>query len=258
MDSSRQVPERSAAPGAEPNQTGARWTSLVRSGVFFLLLAAIVGSGYGLCRWFGLSPGWLGGAVAVESGGYRHGSWLLSLRQDTESVLVARRPLLMGATIKEPGQDFVVERRPKAGLPRHTLSRLFQVQDHILNKSLAAGSVLVEDDLMRPEGRLCNDVGPGYRAVTLDLRANPGDALPIPERSRADITFRPKHGDKSQARELLQRITVLELEEVPTRNPDSGPSTWRASLVVMEEQAVKLAVACSEGELWVKEAEPDP
>src|SRR5579884_110475 len=171
--------------------------------------------------------------------------------EEKVKILVAKVKIPMGTKIKDPEKYFVEKEFVKGTEPKKAIASFEQLKDKCLNKTINVEVHVTPDDLMTAETiGLSNDIPPGMRAVTIQVRSDTvvgGFVLP---RSRVDVISTTRTETGPLARIMLQDVLVLAVDTVHVRDGDK--QTIAASTVTLQvkpDDAERLALASSLGEL---------
>jgi Flp pilus assembly protein CpaB len=191
-------------------------------------------------------------AVTCGLGASYMTSRLLAERQtdDTEkvAVLVAKKNLDMGLTIKKVEDFFEEKKFTKGDEPKNAIVKLEDLQARVLKRSLRGGDFVTGDDLLSDkDGGISTLMAQGYRAI--GIRVNIADiasgfaSLPM---SRVDLiwTVRRATDKDSSSRILLENVLVLAADTQTTRVEGSGAMPASVVTVALKpEDILKVSMA---------------
>jgi Flp pilus assembly protein CpaB len=133
--------------------------------------------------------------------------------QERVVVLVARKKLDTGCTIKDPKDFFAEKAVIKGEEPKNAVTKLDDLKDRVVKHSLREGDIVCGSDLLRDHdsGSIASLMIPkGHRAVRIRAQWT-GSILPG---SRVDLIATLRHGpDKSVSHAVLQNVLVLAMDQ---------------------------------------------
>jgi Flp pilus assembly protein CpaB len=180
-------------------------------------------------------------------------------------VLVAKKSMNMGDTIKVPEDTFGTKAYPRGEEPRNAILDAEQLKGRVVKRPLRANDFVTEDDLLadsdEPWGK--QKFAPGYRAVAIrvsnDITAYALANLP---NSRVDVisTVRRSDGNTAYSQVLLNNALVLSAEGRTERDKSGKLRPYQVvTLALRGEDALRVALAGEVGPLRImrrKMAEP--
>jgi pilus assembly protein CpaB len=189
----------------------------------------------------------MGVAIACGLGASYMTSRLLAERNTDDEprvdVLVAKKALNMGDTIKSPEDLFHVKRFIKGEEPPGSVTDYEALRNRILKKPLRVGDHVTQEDLFGDKDSidvLAALLAPGHRAVGVRVSAESSAygfaTLPL---SRVDVisTVRRADDKSTYSQVLLENILVLAADDKTRRSDDGKP---------MPSQVVTLALKPSD------------
>ena len=199
-------------------------------------------------------------AVTCGLGASYMTSRLLADRQTDDSekvaVLVAKRGVNNGETIKVPQDVFEEKLYVKNEEPRDAITKFEDLKGRVLKKALRQGDFVRADDLLDskdPQTAFSYNLPQGYRAV--GQRVNPesiaGGFASLPH-SRVDVINTVRRGDDktSYSQIILENVLVLAADAKTTR--DEGGNAMPANIVVFAlspEDVLKLSLCREVGNI---------
>jgi pilus assembly protein CpaB len=193
-------------------------------------------------------------AVACGLGASYMTSKLLAERnkqqpEQTVSVLVARAKIVSWQPLKNPEQLFEVKEYPQNLAPPRAIGDPAELLNQRLNKTLDAGKPVTRDDLLSKEQMsLAEQLQPGQRAIAIKVSAESlvgGFVLPS---TRVDVICTTRGNDAS-SRIILQHMLVLAVDTQSERTEQKTILGQTVTLAATPEEATRLALASSAGEL---------
>ncbi len=151
------------------------------------------------------------------------------------AVLVAKRTVNNGETIKVPPDLFEEKLYVKGEEPRDAIAKLEDLKGRVLKKALRQGDFIRADDLLDsrdPQSAFSYNLPQGYRAigqrVNIESIAGGFASLPL---SRVDVILTVRRGDdkSSFAQIILQNVLVLAADAKTAR--DEGGNAMPATTV---------------------------
>lgn len=199
-------------------------------------------------------------AVTCGLGASYMTSRLLAERQQEETekvqILVAKRNLNMGETIKNPQDLFEVKEYNKGEEPKDAIRDHEALKGRILKIHRRAGDFIRIEDLMSstdPAASIAAHLPAGYRAVglrvNLESSAHGWATLPL---SRVDVINTVRRGDdrSTYASYLLENVLVLAIDAGSQRTEDGRPMPGQVVLFALSpEDVLKLSLAREMGTL---------
>jgi pilus assembly protein CpaB len=191
-------------------------------------------------------------AVTCGLGASYMTSRLLAERQpeDTEKVtiLVAKKNLDMGLTIKKVEDFFEEKKFLKGDEPKNAIVEIKDLQTRVLKRSLRSGDFVTGDDLLSDKDTgLSNLMAQGYRAMGISVRiadiASGFASLPM---SRVDLiwTVRRATDKDSSSRVLLENVLVLAADQQTVRTEGSAAMPANVVTVALKpEDILKVSMA---------------
>lgn len=201
----------------------------------------------------------MGVAITCGLGASYMTSRLLAERQVEEPekvlVLVAKKSLNMGDTVKVPEEMFQEKQYSKGEEPIGAIADVKLLKDRILKRPLRTGDFVTPEDLMSGEGGDAMHVKlpPGFRAVgvrvNIESSAFGFASLPL---SRVDIISTVRRGDDkaTYSQVLLENVLVLAADDKTQRDESGKPMpTQVVTLALKPEDALRVALASEMGNL---------
>jgi pilus assembly protein CpaB len=201
----------------------------------------------------------MGVAIACGLGASYMTSRLLAERSSDDepkiTVLVARRTLNIGDTIKVPDDLFQEKKFTRGEEPQGAITDAEQVKNRVLKRPLRPGDHVTQDDLISgTEGDGMSIVLPGgYRAigvrVNVESTAFGFACLPL---SRVDLVSTVRRADDkaTYSQVLLENVLVLAADDKMRRGDDGKPMPSQVvTLALKPEDALKVALAAELGSL---------
>jgi len=199
-------------------------------------------------------------AVTCGLGASYMTSRLLAERQHEESekvqVLVAKRNLNMGETIKNPTDLFEFKEFVKGEEPRDAVREFDALKGRVLKIHRRAGDFVRPEDLLSstdPAATFQAHLPSGYRAVGLRVNLETSAAgwatLPL---SRVDVINTVRRGDdrSTYSHFLLENVLVLAIDQGMNRNEDGRAMPGQVVIFALSpEDVLKLNVGRESGTL---------
>ena len=171
-------------------------------------------------------------AVTCGLGASYMTSRLLADRGDSDAekvvVLVAKRAVNNGETIKVPQEIFEEKLYVKGEEPRDAIAKFDDLKGRVVKKSLRQNDFVRADDLIDskdPQAAFAQNLPDGYRAMGLrvNLESTASGFASLPH-SRVDIILTVRRGDdkSSYAKTILENVLVLAVDGKTQR--DEGGS----------------------------------
>ena len=191
-------------------------------------------------------------AVTCGLGASYMTSRLLAERQPEDSekvaVLVAKKNLDMGLSIKKVEDFFEEKKFTKGDEPKNAIVKFEDLQTRVLKRSLRAGDFVTGDDLLSDkDGGISTLMAQGYRAIGIRVSiadiASGFASLPM---SRVDLiwTVRRATDKDSISRILLENVLVLAADTQTTRVEGSGAMPASVVTVALKpEDILKVSMA---------------
>jgi pilus assembly protein CpaB len=191
-------------------------------------------------------------AVTCGLGASYMTSRLLAERQpeadDKVKVLIAKKSLNQGMTLKNVNELFEVKEFPKGTEPKEAIVNADDLKDRVLNRSLRAEDHVTPGDLFgKDQAGIAGLMAQGYRAI--GIRVSPESiasgfaATPL---SRVDViwTVRRANDKDSASRVLLENVLVLAADQQTVRSENGGAMLANVVTVALKpEDALKVAMA---------------
>jgi Flp pilus assembly protein CpaB len=184
-------------------------------------------------------------AVTCGLGASYMTSRLLAERQQEDvekvQVLVAKRNLNMGETIKTPQDVFEFKEYTKGEEPRDAVREFDSLKGRILKIHRRAGDFVRPDDLLSssdPAAAFTANLPSGYRAVGLRINQETSAAgwatLPL---SRVDVINTVRRGDdrSTYSQFLLENVLVLAIDQGTQRT--EGGQAMPGQVVIFSRSA---------------------
>jgi pilus assembly protein CpaB len=202
----------------------------------------------------------MGVAIACGLGASYMTSRLLAERNTDDEpkidVLVAKKNLNMGDTIKTPEELFQQKRYVKGEEPAGAVTDFESLKNRVLKRPLRPGDHVTQEDMFGDKDNidvLAFLLAPGHRAV--GIRVNVESAafgfatLPL---SRVDIisTVRRADDKATYAQVLLENVLVLAADDKTRRSEDGKPMPSQVVTVALKpEDTLKVRLAAEMGTL---------
>jgi len=179
-------------------------------------------------------------------------------QEDVEKVqvLVAKRNLNMGETIKNPQDLFEMKEYTKGEEPREAIRELESLKGRVLKIHRRAGDFIRNEDVLSsndPAASFASHLPTGYRAVGLRVNLESSGAgwatLPL---SRVDVINTVRRGDdrSTYSQFLLENVLVLAIDQGNQRNEEGRPMPGQVVLFALSpEDVLKMSVAREVGTL---------
>jgi Flp pilus assembly protein CpaB len=172
-------------------------------------------------------------------------------------VLVAKKSMNMGDTIKVPEDTFGTKAYPRGEEPRNAILDAEQLKGRVVKRPLRANDFVTEDDLLadrdEPWGK--QKFAPGYRAVAVrvsnDITAYALANLP---NSRVDVisTARRSDSNTTYSKVLIENVLVQSAEACTERDESGKLLPYHVvTLVLRGEDALRVALASELGPLRI-------
>jgi len=201
----------------------------------------------------------MGVAIACGLGASYMTSRLLAERRvddsETVTVLVAKKGLHIGDTIKVPEDLFQPKVFLKGEEPKNAISELDLLRSRIVKRPLRTGDFVTIDDLIGDkDGDFMNvKLAPGYRAVGVRVNVESSAygfaSLPL---ARVDIISTVRRGDDkaTYSQVLLENVLVLAADDKTQRDESGKPMPSQVvTLALKPDEALKVALASELGSL---------
>jgi pilus assembly protein CpaB len=164
-------------------------------------------------------------------------------------ILVAKKKLAMGETIKKPEDMFDVKKVDKGTEPKDAVAvndYVKELKGKILTRSLQTGDALHADDV-NPDTSLAAKLPDGFRAVGIrvDAASVAGGFASLPL-SRVDVMWTVRRGDDktSFSKLLLEDVLVLAADGTRVRTEgDSAMPANTVTLALKPEDCAKIELA---------------
>jgi pilus assembly protein CpaB len=174
--------------------------------------------------------------------------------QEKIVILVARKTLDTGTTIKEPRDMFTEKAVLKDEEPKNSVSKFEELKGRVLKHTLREGDFVSSADLLSDKESFIAYILPkGYRAMglrcTIEGIAAGFASLPL---SRVDILSTVRRGDDKQSysKVLLQNVLVLAADQEMHRPDDKNAMLATVVTVALTpEETLKVALAKEYGPL---------
>jgi Flp pilus assembly protein CpaB len=173
------------------------------------------------------------------------------------AVLMVQRKVPVFDLIRAPEVYFKVRALPPEQAPRGALVHLDQVRNQRFNRPLHTGQVVTADDLLDLEqlgGR--RTWRPALRAVEVPVHYEEG-ATALAPGSRVDVVLVPASEGPPSPRTVLEDARVLRVQR-PAPTAEGAARTWKVTVQAMPEQAMRLFLAQTNGELRLRIRSPAP
>jgi pilus assembly protein CpaB len=201
----------------------------------------------------------MGVAIACGLGASYMTSRLLAERQSDDepkvSVLVAKKNLNVGDTIKQPDEQFQEKKFVRGDEPPGAIDSAEILKNRVLKRPLRAGDHITQDDLIGDKDTYGMPfvLTEGYRAIGVRVNAESvasGFAsLPL---SRVDIINTVRRGDdkSTYSQVILENVLVLAADTEMRRDESGKPQPAQVvTLALKPEEALKVALAREMGTL---------
>jgi pilus assembly protein CpaB len=201
----------------------------------------------------------MGVAIACGLGASYMTSRLLAERSSDDdpkvTVLVAKKILNIGDTIKVPEEMFQEKKFTRGDEPPGAIDNIELIKNRVLRRPLRAGDHVTPEDLMGDkDGDGMNIVLPaGFRAVgvrvNVESAASGFASLPL---SRVDIVSTVRRADdkSTYAQVLLENVLVLAADDKMRRDDSGKPMPSQVvTLALKPEDALKVRLAGEMGTL---------
>jgi Flp pilus assembly protein CpaB len=170
--------------------------------------------------------------------------------QEKVVILVARKNLDTGATIKDPTEMFAEKAIPRGDEPKSAVSRFDEVKGRVLKHTLREGDFVSGNDLLSDkESWIAYSLPKGHMAmgIRVNMEGIAGGFASLPL-SRVDVIATIR--DKGFSQVLLQNVLVLAADQQTVR--DEGKGAMPAAVVTVAltpEQILKASLAKEFGPL---------
>ena len=198
-------------------------------------------------------------AVTCGLGASYMTSRLLAERSADDSekvaILVAKKQIDNGATIKVPQDWFEEKLFVKGEEPREALAKLEDLKGRIMKRALRVGDFIRAEDMLdsKDPQNVAANLPEGYRAVSqrVNLESTSSGFANLPQ-SRVDVIQTVRRGDdkSNYAQIILENVLVLAAEQRTMR--DEGGHAMPAAVVTFalsHEDAKTLMLAREDGPL---------
>jgi pilus assembly protein CpaB len=165
-------------------------------------------------------------------------------------LLVARKALPLGQTIKTPKDLFVEKQVTRDDAPKDAVNDPKMLEGKTLRRSLRAGDHIFADDIK--EGPVTLEVPPGMRAVGLrvTVEAIAAGFASLPG-SKVDILFnmRGNNADTTFSMKLLQNVLVLAADTTDGQVDTRAMPASVVTLALTPKDAERVSLATENGTL---------
>jgi len=171
------------------------------------------------------------------------------------AILVAKKQIDNGATIKVPQDWFEEKLFVKGEEPREALAKLEDLKGRIMKRALRVGDFIRAEDMLdsKDPQNVAANLPEGYRAVSqrVNLESTSSGFANLPQ-SRVDVIQTVRRGDdkSNYAQIILENVLVLAAEQRTMR--DEGGHAMPAAVVTFalsHEDAKTLMLAREDGPL---------
>jgi pilus assembly protein CpaB len=202
----------------------------------------------------------MGVAITCGLGASYMTSRLLAERHSSDEaekvvVLVAKKNMNMGDTIKVPDDVFIQKAYTRGEEPANAIVDSEQLKGRVLKRPLRANDFVTSDDLLGDkDGDFLNVKLPsGYRAVgvRVNVESSAYGFASLPH-SRVDVisTVRRSDDKTTYSQVLLENVLVLAADDRTQRDESGKPMPSQVvTLALTPEQALKIALAGELGTL---------
>ena len=175
---------------------------------------------------------------------------------ETVEVLVAKRTLNIGETLKNPQELFEFKKVPKDQEPRDAFVKFEDLKGKMVKSPRRVGDYVFPDSLMGSKDAstfFMENLPPGFRAVgqRVDLQGSAAGFANLPL-SRVDVIHIVRRGDDAStyAQILLENVLVLAIDQATSRD-ESGKAMpgGIVTFALNNEDLLKLNVAREMGTL---------
>jgi pilus assembly protein CpaB len=201
----------------------------------------------------------LGVAIACGLGASYMTSRLLAERQSDDepkiTVLVAKKALNMGETIKVPDDLFQEKKFVRGEEPSGAIENMELLKNRVLKRPLRTGDYVTPEDLFGNDDKDGMNflVPKDYRAVGVRVNVESGAfGFACTPLSRVDVvgTFRRADEKSTFTKILLQNVLVLAADDKTRRGEDGKPMpSTVVTLALKPEEALKVRLAGEMGSL---------
>lgn len=201
----------------------------------------------------------MGVAIACGLGASYMTSRLLAERTSDDepkvSVLVAKKNLNVGDTIKQPDEQFQEKKFARGDEPPGAIDSVETLKNRVLKRPLRAGDHITQDDLIGDKDNYGMPfvLGENYRAIGVRVNAESvasGFAsLPL---SRVDIINTVRRGDdkSTYSQIILENVLVLAADTEMRRDESGKPQPAQVvTLALKSEDALKVTLGREIGTL---------
>jgi pilus assembly protein CpaB len=172
--------------------------------------------------------------------------------QEKVVILVARKNLDTGATIKDPKEMFVEKAVVKGEEPKNSVTKFEDLKGRVLKRTLREEDYVSSADLLSDkESWIAYSLPKGYRAlgirVNMEGTAAGFASLPL---SRVDVIATVRRGDDKQSfsQVLLQNVLVLAADQSTVREEKAMPAAV-VTVALTPEEILKVSLAKEYGPL---------
>lgn len=172
---------------------------------------------------------------------------------ETVRVLVARKDLATGSSIKNPQELFVPKEFVRGTEPKDAIESFDNLKGRILRQRLREGDHVRPEDLMSEKDSLMQaNLPPGHRAiglrVSIESIAGGFAALPM---SHVDIisTVRKNDDKSTHSTTLLQNVLVLAADQTTVADGKSAMPATTVTVALKPEDVQKVTLASQIGTL---------
>jgi pilus assembly protein CpaB len=201
----------------------------------------------------------MGVAIVCGLGASYMTSRLLAERNSDDeprvTVLVAKKSLNIGDTVKVPEEQFVEKKFVRGDEPPGAIDNIDLLKNRVLKRPLRAGDHVTLEDLISPtDGEMMSIVLPnGYRAIGVRVNIESGASgfacLPL---SRVDIvsTIRRADDKSTYSQIILENVLVLAADDKMRRDENGKPMPSQVvTLALKPEDAMKVTLSRELGTL---------
>jgi len=176
------------------------------------------------------------------------------IQQQKAKGVVPGRVVVASQNIK--AQDLIsaemvdVQTMPIADVPPNSLGKLDSVVGQIAKVDITRGSVISGKDIVSEGENLIDFLPVNFRAMTISIRQNPGEANLYRLGQKVDVLVTLREAARLRTKTILQNVRIL-YKNPPKLESDRGAGDVNYTFAVTPEDAEKLALAQREGNIQI-------
>jgi Flp pilus assembly protein CpaB len=170
-----------------------------------------------------------------------------------KKFLVAKKSLPVGTVLKEPEKYFEEREFPDELAPKKGVESFESVKNQKLTKPISADAPLSKEDILGGDKADFSQAIPvGYQALAIKVQTHTIAGGFVRPMEKVDVIWTMNRSQEALAMTILQNVLVLATDLEDGREGEKAKIASTVTLAVKPDEAQKLTLAASQGELCLK------